>query len=138
MASPILYEEGDCFPVLDLIALFRFKTASSVSFHLGTQSGTLYYPPDGVAVPFGPGEVFNVIGWVDVHHPCDDHIKARLRVLLPARYHDWKQMKQLVETMFSALGIPADQTYEASFVSADQETGIERATDRDGMTDRLY
>ena len=75
---------------------------------------------------------------VDVHHPCEGHIKARLRVLLPARYHGWEKMRELVERMFAALGIPADETYEASFASAEQQTGIEQATDRDGLTDRLY
>ncbi len=138
MRSPFLYEPGDRFPVLDLIASFRFKSPGSVSFDLGTEGDTLDFPSDGVSIPVGPRGVFNVIGWVDVHHPCEGHIKARLRVLLPARYHQWEQMKELVGRMFSALGIPADETYEADFVSADRQTGIEQATDRNGLTDRLY
>ncbi|HEV3080805.1 MAG TPA: hypothetical protein VGY66_13535 [Gemmataceae bacterium] len=122
MTSLFLYEQGDRFPILDLVASFAFKSPGSVSFELGSES-------DGI---------FDVIGCVDVHHPCEGHIKAQLRVLLPARYHSWEQMRELVERVLSALGIPADETYEASFVSADQQTGIVQATDREGMTDRLY
>jgi hypothetical protein len=70
MASPFLYEHGDRFLVLDLTASFSFKSPGSISFDLGTLS-------DGM---------FSVIGWVDVHHPCEGHIKAKFRVLLPARY----------------------------------------------------
>jgi hypothetical protein len=135
MASPFLQKHGDRFPVLDLLARFAFKSPGSISFHLGTESDTLSLGGETIAVH--PGCVFNVIGWVDVHHPCEGHIKARLRVLLPARYHGWEQMRLLVEQVFSALGIPADETYEAHFVSADRQTGLEQATDRDGKTDRL-
>ena len=122
MVSPFLYEHGDRFAVLDLLASFAFKSSGSVSFDLGTEGGG----------------VFNVVGWVDVHHPCEGHIKARFRVLLPARYHALEQMPDFVQQMFSALGIPPDETYEAEFVSAHHRTGIEQVTDRDGGTDRLY
>src|SRR5580765_3676013 len=108
MVSPFLHEHGDRIAVLDLLASFAFKSPCSVSFDLGT---------DG-------GGVFNVVGWVDVHHPCEGHIKARFRVLLPARYHAWAQMRDFVQQMFTALGIPTDETYEAEFVSADHRTQI--------------
>src|SRR4029079_11451438 len=101
MVSPFLYEHGDRFTVLDLLASFAFKSSGSVSFDLGTDCG-----------------VFKLVGWVDVHHPCEGHIKARFRVLLPARYHGPEQMRDFVQQMFSALGIPADETYEVEFVSA--------------------
>ena len=43
MTSPFLYENGDRFPVLDLIASFQFKSPGSVSFDLGTESDTLHF-----------------------------------------------------------------------------------------------
>jgi hypothetical protein len=132
-----MYEHGDRFPILDLIASFAFKSPGSVSIDLGTESDTLFLS-DRETMTIGPGGVFNVIGWVDVHHPCEGHIKARIRVLLPARYQTTEQMGEFVVQLFSALGFPEDETYEASFVSADHQKGIVQATDRDGLTDRLY
>ena len=136
MVSPFLHDNGDRFAVLDLLASFAFKSPGSVSFDLGTDGDTLF-PSDSEPIYVGPGTVFNVIGWVEVHYPCEGHIKARFRVLLPSRDHVWGQMRDFVQQMFFALGIPADETYEAEFVSADQKARIEQATDRNGMTDRV-
>lgn len=122
MVSPFVYEHGDRLAVLDLVASFAFKSPGSVSFDLGTEEGG----------------GFKVVGWVDVHHPCEGHLKARFRVVLPVRYHAPEPMQGFVRTMFSALGIPADETYEAEFVCAQHRTRIEQATDRDGGTDRIY
>lgn len=138
MTSPFHFKHGDRFPILDLIALFNFKSPGSISFDLATDSDTLDFPSDEVSLPVEPGYVFNVIGRVDVHHPCEGHIKAQIRVLIPAQYHRPEQMKELVQQMLAALGIPADETFEASFAWAEQQTGIVQSTDRDGMTDRLY
>jgi hypothetical protein len=128
----------DEFPLLDLVASLEFKSASSLSFRLGTKGNTLKLPDMDEPWVVGPGLIFTVIGWLDVHYPCDGHIKAHLRVCLPERYHEWQQMRELVNQVFEELGIPADETYEADFVAASRQTGIEQATDRDGMTDRLY
>lgn len=119
MVTPFLYENGDRFAVLDLFASFAFKSSGSISFDLVTEDS-------------------RVIGWVDVHHPCVGHIKARFRVLLPARYHNSDQMLDFVQKLFMALGVPADETYEAEFLNADHRTQIEQSTDRDGGTDRIY
>jgi hypothetical protein len=138
MASPFLYEHGDQFPVLDSVAAFRFKSPGSIAFDLGTEADTPTLPAGSGALPAGAPRVFRAVGWADIHHPCEGHIRVRLRVCLPVRYHEPEQMRELVRSMFSALGIPADETYEAFFVSADRQTRIEQATDRDGGTDRLY
>ena len=137
MASRFLYQHGDRFPVLDLLASCAFKSPGSVSFDLGTMGDTLF-PSDSEPISVSPGIVFNIICLVDVHHPCEGHIQAGFRVLLPARYHTWERMRDFVQQMFSALGIPADETYEALFVSAEHQAAIEQATDRNGMTDRIY
>lgn len=127
----------DNFPVLDLIAKFRFKSPGSISFGLGTESDTLDFPDEGISFSVGRGGVFNVVGSVDVHYPCEGHIKVRMCALLPARYHHWEQMKEFIERVFAVLAIPADETYEAEFVSVDRHTCIEQPVDRHGMTDRI-
>jgi hypothetical protein len=132
------WQAGQEFVLLDLIASLKFKSASSLSFQLGTKGDTLQLPDMDEPWVMGPGLVFTVMGWVDVHHPCEGHIKTRLRVCLPERYFEWQRMRDFVQRVFEQLGIPADETYEADFVAASKQMGIEQATDRHGMTDRLY
>lgn len=133
-----LWEEGREFALLDLIAKLEFKSESSLSFRLGTKGDALQL--SGMDEPWvtGPGMIFTVLGWVDIHHPCEGHIKAQLRVCLPEKYLEWEPMRDLVHQLFDLLRIPADETYEADFVAASKQVGIEQATDRHGMTDRLY
>jgi hypothetical protein len=45
------WKDGDRFAVLDLVAEFQFKTASSVSFQLGTKGDTIQLP--GMDEPCG-------------------------------------------------------------------------------------
>ena len=132
------WQIGQEFVLLDLVAQLEFQSASSLSFHLGTKGDTLHLPDREEPWVMGPGMVFTVIGWVDVHHPCEGHIKTQLRICLPEKYHEPERMRGLVHQLFEQLGIPADETYEALFVAASRQTGIEQARDRNGMTDRLY
>jgi len=131
------------FEVLDLSARFTFRSAGSISFDLGRYSDTLILPGGNLLggdfiMNAGPGGVFMVIGRVDVHHPCEGHIKTQLHVVLPAEYHLFEQMRVFVSEVFEALGIPSDETFEALFVSPEQKTGYENATDRKGLSDRIY
>jgi hypothetical protein len=132
----------DRFPVLDVFATFAFKTGTSVSFELGRFSDTLRLPGgafgDDFSFKVGMCGVFRIVGRVDVHHPCEGHIKAQLHVVLPAEYHETERMERLVAEIFAALAIPADETFEALFVSPSQQTSCENATDREGMSDRIY
>ena len=131
------------FRVFDLSARFAFRSATSVSFGLGRYGNILTLPGGGFhgedfVMKVGAGGVFNVVGRVDIHHPCEGHIKTQLQVVLPAEYHPFERMQEFVATVFEALGIPSDETFEALFVSPEQQTGYENATDREGMSDRMY
>jgi hypothetical protein len=130
------FSRGPQFAVLDLIANFEFKTIGSIGFLLGHWSENRS-AAEGMKIPIGRGGVFRVVGRLDVHHPCEGHIKAHLRVVLPEGYHTWEQMRDAVQQVFLALSIPADETYEADFVSPSRQTHIENATDREGVSDRL-
>lgn len=125
------------FTILDLIAHFRFKSLSSTSFDLSTEADSFSFP-DGTKIPAPRGLVFNMVGSVDVHHPCDGHIKAIFRFVLPAQYHEYETMNELVRLMLAALQIPSDETYEAYFMSPEHRALIEQVTDRNGMTYRIY
>jgi hypothetical protein len=131
------------FRVLDLSARFAFRSATSISFDLGRYSDTLRLPSGGpfggdFVMKVGPGGVFKVTGRVDVHHSCEGHIRAQLHVVLPAEYHSFERMRELVATVLEAVGIASDETFEALFVSPEQQTACENATEREGRSDRMY
>jgi hypothetical protein len=117
-------DRDDEFAVLDLIARFRFKTACSVSFELGTKGDTLELPGRGKRV-VGPGRVFSIIGWLDAHHPCDGAHSLQLRVGLPERYACWESMRDLVPQVKAALGLPADESYRVCLVGLAAWTSME-------------
>jgi hypothetical protein len=119
------------FDLLDLRAEGAFSSPGSAGFDVGRP---------GVH-PLAGAPVLRVLGWLDVHHPCDGHIKAHLRVMLPPSYVEQmalETMKDIVFSVFEAVGIPADETYEDVFMSpASPSKAICNPTDRNGYTDRL-
>jgi hypothetical protein len=123
MATPGANSTVAIWHVLDMTARLEFSTPASKSFSLERQSGSLC--PN------------RQLGWVEIHHPCDGHIKARIRASLPQEYHQPEKMKQIVEVLFVQAGIPADETYEAHFVSPSAEVAINRPMDRNGYSDRI-
>jgi len=115
------------FPVLDLIATFSFKSATSISF-------TLIRHLSEVHKTLGPRTWTREIGEIVVHHPCEGHIKTYLHIRFPAEYHIVDKMQGLIRTVFEALGIPADETFKADFVTdPERKTFMMNDIDRDGM-----
>jgi hypothetical protein len=112
---------GDRFDVLDLVAFCKFKTSGSISFDLLRESVAYDFPSDGISVPFRPGFAFDVLGWVDVHHPCEEQIRTKLRVCVPAKYQGVEQLGELLQVICTALGIPLSQPYEACVIDANQQ-----------------
>ena len=118
---------GHGFTVLDFSAKLAFKSETSISFSLGRPIASR----DGCV-----GSISG--GWIDVHHPCDGHVKTQLRIRIPAEYHDFHQEKRVIHTVFEALAIPLDETYEATFFSSDTMRCISQRTNREGICDVLY
>jgi hypothetical protein len=116
------WKHGDGFAFLDLVAEFQFKTASSLSFQLGTKGDTLQLPDMKEPWVLGPGRVFTVIGWLDVHHPCEGCHRLQLRVGLPDQYACWQSMRDLVPQVKAALGLPADESYEIHIGGLSKQT----------------
>jgi hypothetical protein len=117
------WKHPDEFPLLDLIAQFRFKSSTSLSFDLGTKSDILQLPDMEEPLRF-PG-IFNVIGWLDVHHPCEGFHRIQLRVGLPDSYVTWESMRDLVPQVLVALGLPADESYQVYLAGLSKATSIE-------------
>lgn len=112
------------FRVLDLVARFRFRSATSLSFELGTVGDTLLLPDMDEPFDF-PGGVFNVFGWLDAHYPCDGQHRLQLRVGLPDRYVSWESMRDLVPQVLAALGLSVDESYHVSLSGLSMQTSME-------------
>jgi hypothetical protein len=109
----------DEFPLLDLTARFAFKTDSSISFEIGRMGS--WHPDDQ---PDFVISGFEVIGWIDVHHPCDSCIKAQLRICIPADYHQFERVATMVKAICEALSIPPEENCESRIFSSDHVTGV--------------
>jgi hypothetical protein len=135
MSSSPFTHHPDEFPVLDLSARFEFQTATSISYNLGRE--------EDVPVPSGAQEpwvvrMFVVRGFIDVHYPCDDTIKVRLRVQIASEYHVLQKQKAIVRAVFVALGIPDDERYQADFFDCGQISSLLQSRDRYGTPDKFY
>jgi hypothetical protein len=111
---------ADGFDAPELRVKFFFKTSTSIGFDLAM-------------------ERFHstIVGKMQVHHPCDGHIKARIYVQLPKKHGDHNTLNQLRLQAFRSLDIPLDETYELEFTSAEDGLIIGQPVNRDGVTDRI-
>jgi hypothetical protein len=125
------WKYGDEFVILDLVAQFQFKSASSLSFQLGTplnrDSPRIPEMGDDELMYFleGGSSVFAILGWLDAHHPCEGIHRLQLRVGLPDRYVSWESMRDLVPQVKAALGLPADEPYHVLLAGLSEQTSTE-------------
>ncbi len=120
------------FDILDFKAQLDFFSQSSVGFHLGRSETTTIR-----GVVLGPN--FHVFGSLDVHYPCADHIKVRMRACLPQQhYQSQEQRLQIISAVFKALGIAEDETYELHFLHPSAQVAMTQPRDREGNTDGFY
>lgn len=123
--------------ILDFHATMAWRNITAISFLLGRFGDSLILPELSRPMTAGERTVFTCFGWLDVIHPCMDHIKARLRMNVGAEIFEHSMRLQIISTVFDALRIPSDETYEADFFSVTGHTSIHQAVDRHGMTDRM-
>jgi hypothetical protein len=93
--------------------------------------GTL--PESLEGIPF----VFVQVGWLDIHYPCNGHVKCHIRISAPDKYRNSEWLEMLRAKVFRHLEIPDDETWELSSFSAAGEKVRAQHVDRNGMTDRL-
>lgn len=123
MITDLFSSSRDGFDILGLRAHFDFKTATSIGFQLGS-------------IPKGP-YIRIIFGALQVHHPCDGHIKARIYVQLPRHYSDHQLLRKLCEEMLGILGIPADDTYELHYHDAADSLQLDQRVNREGIVDQI-
>jgi hypothetical protein len=76
-------------------------------------------------------------GWVDVHFPCEGHIKVRIRGALPDDYLKAPTIQQFVSELLAQLKIKSDETYEATFFKPTKVIEMGKSVNREAMTDRI-
>lgn len=102
--------------IATLIFTYSFSTETSTSFNVA--SGLFR-------------------GWVDVHYPCQSHIKLQIRGALPEEYLTASKIKEVVSTIQKFLEIPTDETFEAVFFKPAKIVQMSKSTDRQGQSDRI-
>ena len=123
--------------ILDFHAIMAWRNLAAISFRLGRYSDSMMLPDREEPILTGDRIVFECFGWLDVIHPCLDHIKARMRVNIGPKTLDHSMKLEFITTVFDALSIPADDTYEIDFFSVTEHTSIHETVDRNGLTDRI-
>jgi hypothetical protein len=115
------WHDGAEIAILDLTARFRFKSALSLSFELGMKDALIELPPDCVGA-FDGLRGFVVVGWLDVHHPCEGQHRLRLRAGLSDRYVSWESMRDIVQRIIAVLELPADESYHIELAGLSHQT----------------
>jgi hypothetical protein len=77
------------------------------------------------------------MGWIDLHYPCDGHMKLQIRISLPTEYHAGQTFHAIVWAIIAATGIPTDETWEALLFAAGEPMGMAQPVNREGLTDRI-
>ncbi len=77
------------------------------------------------------------LGWIDVHFPCEGHIKARVKGALPADYLAPNKIQELLHRVFVELKIALEETYVAEFFTVTNQIQIQQPTNREGYSDRI-
>ena len=107
--------QGLRFPIIDTELSYAFSTQASVSFSV---------------------KIGGYRGWVDVHFPCDGHIKARVRGFLPDEYLESAKLRVFVSGLLKQLKI-REETYEATFFKATNVIEFGKSVNREAVTDRI-
>jgi hypothetical protein len=121
-----LVRRGDAFHLFDMECKLAFHTDSSAVFDIGRAEDHHTFRGGRTQ----PGSIFKVVGFVEVHHPCDNHVKAHIRCSIPQTYlADRANMNVAVLEIFEALEIPSDETYVAQFITTESQGGVSNRRD---------
>jgi len=112
------------YKILNLVGQVAFATTASVSFDLGQKSGSIHYF-DGTTDYVGEDGVLNVVGWVDVHYPCQGFHKLLIRCSLPGNDSAFESMRDMVVNVCDLFDLPSNVPYKIHLQTAGVETSME-------------
>ena len=137
----VRWKSGDEFRLLDLVARFRFKTVSSLSFQLGKLVDRTAQLPEIAGTDWealgGSTSVFQILGWLDAHHPCDGFHHLHLRIGPPNRYVSWGSIRDIVPHVREVLGLPADVSYCVELAGLSRQVRTEEPQTEFGSVERV-
>lgn len=108
---------------------FRLNDELSASFSFATETSISLTIHDVKTLAFR--------GWIDVHYPCDGHIRLQLRISIAQVKIEPIFAKKVVEEVMSKLGLVDSETCEAIFFKATDRLRLSRGTNQEGLTDRI-
>ena len=111
------------FRIDNVEGFLSFRSSSSVSIDLVRYSDSLLPRRS--------------LGWIDVHYPCDEHIKVQIRISGPREYHSVFYHELFRDALFGVLDISRDETYEMSFFEITETVVFSQSRDREGRSDRI-
>ena len=139
VADAYVFAVPEKFRVADCEAYLDFKTSSSASFHLGEMGDVPANEKRGELT-----NVFCIFGWLDLHFAAEQHVRFQIRVGLFERAgetvgEDWlradeTKIRQIVQDVFAACAIPADETYIARFCVESYARTLWQNSDRFGCS----
>ncbi|EMI21581.1 hypothetical protein RMSM_01491 [Rhodopirellula maiorica SM1] len=116
---------GNEIGLLDMIATLRARSRTSFMFDLGTKGDTLTFPDTGEVFDAGPGRVYNVFGWIDVHYPCEGSHPLQVRMGLPDDRVSWETMRDTIAELRNYFDIPDDAGYQIYLTGLTAQTSME-------------
>ena len=117
------------FSLLDYVARRSFSTLTSVCFDLGVEEQFSFSEAPRTII-----DAFRVKGWLEIHHPCDGHHKAQIRLAIPEPFEDWETTELVRSILFARLAIPDDETWVMEVFSIGRTFSFMQDVDRHGMT----
>ena len=114
VAAAYVFNVPETFGILDFNAELDFKTESSASFRLVTVEDM---PATEKRIAVKNATI--CFGWLDVHSIANGHVKVQMRIGVHEKYERYitrGNLEEIVQSVFRAFGIPADETYEIRFI----------------------
>ncbi|MBL8869761.1 MAG: hypothetical protein JNK90_08195 [Planctomycetaceae bacterium] len=99
------------YEFLDMVGAVEHRTSSSVTFKIGKKTDYLV-DDDGSRHFVEKDFVFNVLGWLDAHYPCEGFHKLLVKCILPGDYVSFESMCGLIKCVMRVLELPIDVSYK--------------------------
>lgn len=133
-------KSGEYVSLGDLIATIQTCTQASVCLDLGRfTSKPRDIAPELQEFLAGAGSKnVELLGWIDVHYPCEGPFPVLIRLNVPPVYHEHMKILKLVKAVFELLDIPRESQFQADCFYVEEPLCIINADDEFGTPNQFY